>query len=115
MHNDNLSEGLIEGLKQAIDYKKGDHTKASSRTVSIKPLPVYNKNDVKAIRKNVNMTQKNFALFLGVSIKTVESWETGTNSPSSSSLRLLQLIKNDPRLLHHFIQSSETVPPKNED
>lgn len=112
MPNENLSEGIIEGLKQAIDYKKGDRTKASSKRVSIKPLPNYDKTDIKAIRKNVQMTQKTFALFLGVSIKTVESWETGTNTPSSSSLRLLQLIESDPTLLQHYVLYEEAETEK---
>ena len=45
------------------------------------------------------MTQRLFAEALGVSIKTVEAWESGTNTPSGCARRMLELLERDNTLL----------------
>ena len=39
------------------------------------------------------MSQKAFAGYLGVSPKTVEAWEAGTNQPSGAASRLLSMMR----------------------
>lgn len=92
---DELNHSLIE----AIDYAKGDNKKARLKSVFIEEVPLLNKADVKAIRTNLRMTQKNFALIVGVSQKTVEAWESGKNSPSGSASRIMEIIAKDPVVL----------------
>ena len=36
---------------------------------------------------------------MGVSVKTVEAWEAGTNKPIGSARRFLSVLKADPTLL----------------
>ena len=45
------------------------------------------------------MTQKTFASVIGVSTKTVEAWETGTNKPMKTACRLISMINTDPQIL----------------
>ena len=52
--------------------------------------------EIKGIRNRLNMTQAVFALFMGVSKKTVEAWESGQNIPNGPSLRLLWMAEQDP-------------------
>ena len=40
-----------------------------------------------AARKNANMTQKDLASALGVSVTTVENWESGRTEPTISQAR----------------------------
>lgn len=84
------------GLNEAIEYEKGN-LKANTRTLSITPIEEFTANEIKDIRKNAGMTQMLFAKFLGVSLKTVESWEAGRNHPSGTACRLLSLTKTDPQ------------------
>lgn len=57
-------------------------------------------NDVKRIRNDIfHMSQSSFALALGVSKKTVESWECGRNVPSSTTKKLLYLLENNTHLM----------------
>lgn len=57
-------------------------------------------NDVKRIRNDIfHMSQSSFALALGVSKKTVEAWECGSNVPSSTTKKLLYLLENNPHLM----------------
>ena len=46
-------------------------------------------NLIKKLRKNKNMTQKEFANKLGVTYQAVSKWENGKNMPDISTLRLI--------------------------
>lgn len=86
-------ESLKIGLEEAIAYEKGNKSVGRSQIISIAPVPEYKKDDVKNIRINLGLTQRNFAMIVGVSYKTVEAWESGKNTPSGSSSRLLQFLE----------------------
>ena len=90
-------ESIMQGLNEAIDYEKGN-VKARTETLSVAPLPNIESNDVKNIRLSLNMTQVVFAKVIGVSVKTVEAWESGINTPSGIARRMLSLLKADPSL-----------------
>ena len=51
--------------------------------------------DVAAERKAMHLTQKAFAKILGVSARTVESWEAGRSNPSPTARNLLYLLSID--------------------
>ena len=50
------------------------------------------------IRLSFGMTQATFAEAIGVSVKTVEAWEAGTNKPIGIARRFLSVIKSDPEI-----------------
>lgn len=83
------------GLNEAIEYEKGN-LKANKRTISITPIEEFTANEIKAIRQNAGMTQVLFAKYLGVSLKTVEAWESGRNQPNGAACRMLSITKKDP-------------------
>lgn len=57
-------------------------------------------SDIKRIRNDIfHMSQSSFALALGVSKKTVEAWECGTNDPSGTAKKLLYLLENNTHLM----------------
>jgi putative transcriptional regulator len=100
-------DSIMEGLNELLDYAKGDVTKARSRVIEtpdikIAPLLTYSKEEIKQIRLNNNLTIKTFASCMGVSPKTIESWEKGTNTPSGASLRLLQILESKPSALREL-------------
>lgn len=84
------------GLNEAIEYEKGN-LKASTRTLSITPIEEFTASEIKDIRKSAGLTQILFAKYLGVSLKTVEAWESGRNQPSGAACRMLSLTKKDPQ------------------
>ena len=86
--------GIITGLEEALAYEKGT---AKAETIARKlSLPDVNVADE---RKKLNMTQKSFAHILGVSKRTVESWETGKSTPSPTARNLIYLISQDHSLV----------------
>lgn len=83
------------GLNQAIEYEK-NKAPAKVTVLEIIPTETFDATEIKEIRISTGLTQKKFAAFMGVSVKTVEAWESGRNHPEGSSCRLLTLTKNDP-------------------
>lgn len=84
------------GLNEAIEYEKGN-LKANTKTLSVVPVEKFSASEIKDIRKNTGMTQVLFARYLGVSLKTVEAWESGRNQPNGTACRMLSITKNDPQ------------------
>jgi putative transcriptional regulator len=83
---------LKAGLKEAIAYEKG-MIDLRSELIDIPEAPAeYKPKQIKKIRKNTRCSQGVFAKVLNVSIKTVQSWESGQRSPSHAALRLLEII-----------------------
>jgi putative transcriptional regulator len=98
----NLFESIKQGLTEAVEYERGNLPDIKVDKVTVSPIHFYNSNEIKEIRKQQNMTQKLFAKALGVSVKTVEAWETGTNSPSGTANRMLELLIQDKSLFEKY-------------
>lgn len=87
-----IFKDIKAGLEEAIEYRKGN-VKLRSSTYAIPESPLhYKAKDIKKIRERHKYSQSYFAKMLNVSVRTVESWESGKRSPSQVALRLLELI-----------------------
>lgn len=98
----NVYESIVAGLTEAIDDAQSIEKKLKRRIVSIVPVKEYNAAEVKKIRNSTGLSQKLFANYMGVSDKTVESWEAGTNHPSGAASRLLSMMEMDSELTKEF-------------
>jgi len=85
------------GLEQAIEYEKGN-LKAKTTTISVIPTDNFSPSEIKRIRSSTGLTQTIFAKYMGVSVKTVEAWESGRNHPNGTACRMLALTRNNPDL-----------------
>ena len=90
----NVYESIMQGLNDAIAYEKGESAARSAR-VTIAPLPEVSADEVKELRHSLKMTQSTFAAVMGVSNKTVEAWEKGTNSPAGTARRMIGMLIAD--------------------
>ena len=86
----NVYESIMNGLSDAIAYENGEKTARS-----VKITPEVSADEVKELRKNLNMTQSTFAAVMGVSNKTVEAWEKGTNTPAGTARRMIGMLIAD--------------------
>lgn len=92
--NIDFFSGIMSGLEEALAFEKGA---AKAATYARKrELPNV---DVAMIRKELKLSQKSFATILGVSIRTVEAWETGRTNPSPTARNLMYLISIDNSLI----------------
>jgi len=101
MNKDNnmYFEKIMAGLNESLDFSKGDLKKVRRKKVTVSPIPKYSAKNIKQIRESLNLTQTVFAEALGVSVKTVEAWESGRNHPQGPASRVLQLLELDHSLL----------------
>ena len=85
-------EQLKGGLEEALAHKQGKITLRSEIIEIPEPPIAYTANNIKNIRKRGDYSQSIFAKILNVSVKTVQSWESGDRAPSHAALRLLEIV-----------------------
>ena len=91
-----MGERLVEAMQEALDHSAG---KIELKTSKLNVTPVcetISVEDIKETRKRLGMTQGLFAIVLGVSQKTVESWEAGRYTPDGAARRLISVLQSDP-------------------
>jgi putative transcriptional regulator len=83
---------LKQGLEEVLAYTQGKITLKSELIEIPAPPCEYTAKDIKRIRESGHWSQGIFAGILNVSIRTVQSWESGARVPSHSALRLLEIL-----------------------
>jgi putative transcriptional regulator len=112
-------EALIEGLKEAIAYERGELTDVRVHTVEVtarkahaeKP-PWYAPFLIREIRQKLGVSQTIFAEMLGVSASTVRAWEQGKREPEGPARRVLQLAESHPDVLKELAPIYPGTEPK---
>ena len=80
----NVGMEILEGLRQ---LKRGE----IGRVVSVP--------SVTAIRERTGLSQAQFAVLLGVSVRTLHEWEQGRRAPSGAARTLLMVAARNPQAL----------------
>ena len=57
------------------------------------------KTEAARVRHAVNLTQADFAKFIGVSLPTLRKWERGAAEPSGAARTLLKVVKLRPEIV----------------
>ena len=102
MTMNSVYNSIMTGLSEAIEDANGKGKKLNKRVVTVIPVKQYGAREVQEIRKITGMSQKAFASYMGVSDKTVEAWEAGTNHPSGAASRLLSMMEMNHNLVDEF-------------
>ena len=82
-------EKLVASIKEAGEIKAGN--RAPSRMYEIKPP------EIKTVREKLNVSQSEFALMIGVSVRTLLNWEQGRRKPEGPAKALLRIASRNPR------------------
>lgn len=98
-----MDKTLEGSLKDIKDYIDGDGSHVTVERVLMRKAPEFNAKDIKKIRRQLSVTQRELAYILDISPKTVQSWETNHSKPNGSSRRLLQIIQKDPEIIKKVI------------
>ncbi len=81
---------LLAGAKEALAIAKGEAKPARVHfAVTLK--------EIKAIRKELKMTQETFAQSFCFSPSNIKQWETGKRNPDASARALLRVIAHNPQ------------------
>jgi putative transcriptional regulator len=81
-------QDLVESVRQAGRIHRGEA--GPSRRFEFAPV------DVKAIRARLDVTQREFALMIGVSVATLRNWEQGRRVPEGPARALLKVASENP-------------------
>jgi len=82
-------EKLVASIKEAGEIKSGN--RKPSRMYEIKPP------DIKNIREKLNVSQNEFAIMIGVSVRTLQNWEQGRRKPEGPANALLRIASRNPQ------------------
>jgi putative transcriptional regulator len=96
-----LAERLKFGLTEAVGFAKGELTLRTVRVPA--PPPEIAAKEVASLRTETGMSQAVFARVINVSIKTVQSWEQGERKPSQAALRMLQVFRENPKVVFKVV------------
>ena len=83
-------ESLLDGLREAAAWKRGELV---SETVDVNPMPP---ERVRAIRRKVSKSARDFELRFGIPAATLSNWEQGRRTPDPAAQVLLRVIERDP-------------------
>jgi putative transcriptional regulator len=97
-----FADKLIESARQAEAHSTGEK-KLRRYEVELLPLPVYSASEIRSLRNRLNLTQAVMAGVIGVSQKTIESWETGTRKPNGAALRVMKELDTDEQFIDRFV------------
>jgi putative transcriptional regulator len=90
MENELFNE-LLQSVEEARDIREGKAEPSRSFFVK-EPNP-------KEIRSNMNLTQKQFATLMNISVHTLRNWEQGRRHPEGPARVLLNVANNHPEVL----------------
>lgn len=92
--SDSIFNELYESMQQAELIAKGEMKAAN--------IIHYELADVKAIRAQLDVSQKELAKAMDVSLDTVKSWEQGRRNPTGLASKVLTLLSKEPGLYTKF-------------
>jgi putative transcriptional regulator len=93
-----LFDDLIQSLKEAKAISHGE-APASRRIKVMTP-------DVKMVREQIGLSQREFAELIQVSIKTLQNWEQHRRNPTGPAAVLLKIVLTAPDLALKTLHTS---------
>lgn len=100
----------LEGFAEALEKRRPitEQFTCRRRVLKLKPKP-YDPRRVKKTRQALGVSQAVFAVFLGVSPKTVQAWERGDLSPNKMACRFMDEIQRDPAMYRTHLEEMFTT------
>ena len=96
MKKENFNK-LVASIKEAGEIKAGRI--APSRVFKIDPV------EIKSVREKLNVSQNDFALMIGVSVRTLQNWEQGRRQPEGPAKALLRVASRNPSAILDALHS----------
>jgi len=104
MKHSKLGIEIIKGLDEVIEKEKGIKLYSLSEiTAEVLPLTKFDAEKIQSLRQKYEMSPAVFADVIGISIKTLKSWESGLSKPAGVYARLLQVIDHDPKVVKYLV------------
>ncbi len=92
-----FAEGLLEGLREAVEWKRG---RLALETVNLDPMPAAR---VRAIRRKVAKSAREFERRFGIPAATMSNWEQGRRQPDPAARLLLLVLEREPEAVERAL------------
>jgi len=98
---DELFDELVASVREGGKILRG---KAKPSRTFVIEVP-----DVKKIRSDYKLSQPEFAVLMGISVKTLQNWEQGRRSPEGAARVLLLVAAKHPEVIWDVIKVKATA------
>ena len=99
----NIHDETLTELREVAVKGVGNLRKRTRILMPILPIIHYTPEEIKELRGRLQLTQAYFGELLGVSLKTIQAWEAGTNKPNGTALRMFKVLDKDPNAFDKYI------------
>jgi putative transcriptional regulator len=96
----NIGKEIVQGLQEIKAWKRGE-LKLRTTTVELPRAA-----DVPAIRRQLGLSQEQFATFMGVSVATLRNWEQARREPHGPARALLLVAAKEPRAVRKAFKAA---------
>ncbi len=86
-----LFQELLASVKEGGQIMKNEKTPSRRFT--------FDRLDIRHIREKYNFTQEQFAIMLGISVRTLRNWEEGRRVPEGPAMVLLRVADKNPKAI----------------
>ena len=93
-----VGESVIEGLKQAIAWTRGENENVRVTLVHVPEV------DVREVRTKMGLSQAQFATKFGFPPATLRNWEQGRSRPDAPTRGLLAVIAKHPEAVEDVLR-----------
>jgi putative transcriptional regulator len=95
-----VGESIIEGLKQAIAWTRGEDDNVRVTLVHVPEV------DVRKVRTKMGLSQAQFATKFGFPPATLRNWEQGRSRPDAPTRVLLAVIAKHPEAVEDVLRKA---------
>lgn len=95
-----IGKEIIQGLEEIKAWKRGE------KKLRIFAVELPRAADVPAIRKELGLSQEQFAGFMGVSVSTLRNWEQERREPHGPARALLLVASKEPGAVRKAFQAA---------
>jgi len=99
-----VGESILRGIDEAIAFARG------ARQGHVVHVP--DDVDVKAIRKRLGLSQREFAARFGFRLDSVQHWERRRRRPAGAARAFLTVIDREPEAVQRALTSARREPRK---
>jgi putative transcriptional regulator len=102
-----VGDDLVEAFQEMAAYLRGE---IEVESYSLPDLGAITPARIKAIRRKVASSTREFERLFGVSARTMETYEQGRRRPSRMALALLRIIDREPEAARRALGGRATAP-----
>ena len=106
MSKRNIGQEIIQGLEEIKAWKRGE------LKLKTYPIEMPKAADVPTIRKELGLSQPEFAGFMGVSLGTLRNWEQERREPQGPARALLLVASKQPAAVRAAFEAAKPIPRK---